>query len=190
MIWQCANVKERDGTQHISGTQQQQTKSLLWIGLSISFPTIRKLINFNSLLKHVRLYLCFLISIHSLFPSSNLWSVFSFSLFIYLSHCSIFVTLPSFCSSFLFYLYCNSSCPSSSLLYVCTQIRNSYFTVRVFLSAFFNFHFFFLNFAGSMDVLSSVLLKFSDIKVRKTIQENKKWKVMIRTHMKQIRTKW
>jgi len=40
-----------------------------------------------------------------------------------------------------------------------------------------------------MDVGSCVLLKFSDIEVRKTIKENKKWKVAIRTHMKQIRTK-
>jgi len=91
MIWQCANVKERDGTQHIRGTQQQRTKSPLWIGLSVSFPTICNLINFNSFFKHVRLYPCFLISIHSLFPSFNLCSVFSFSFFVYLSHFSIFL---------------------------------------------------------------------------------------------------
>ena len=191
MIWQCANVKERDGTQHISGTQQQQTKSLLWIGLSVSFPTIRNLINFNSLFKHVRLYLCFLISVLSLFPSSTLCFVFSFSLLIYLSHCSIFLLLCLLSVSSSFFIL---TAIHPTLLPLFYMYAHKYIIVILpFVSFFlpvFNFHFFFLNFAGITDVLSSVLLKFSDIEARKTIQENKKWKVAIRTHMKQIRTKW
>jgi len=107
----------------------------------------------------------------------------------YLSHCSIFL------------LRCLLSVPPSffiitaihpTILPLFYMYAHKYIIVILpFVSFFlllFNFHFFFLNFAGSMDVLSSVLLKFSDIQVRKTIQENKKWKVAIRTHMKQIRT--
>jgi hypothetical protein len=40
-----------------------------------------------------------------------------------------------------------------------------------------------------MDVLSFILLMLSDTEVRKRVKENKKWKVAIRTHMKEIRTK-
>jgi len=141
MTWQCANVKERDGIQHISYTQQQQTKSPLWIGLCVPFPTICNVINFNSLFKNVRLYNCFLVSIHSLFPSSKLCSVFSFSLFIYLSHCSIFL------------LRCLLSVPPSffiltaihpTLLHLFCMYAHKYIIVILPFVSFFLFIFLFL----------------------------------------------